>query len=158
MYMRQEKDIISQNIRESAKKLGITKVIDASRLCGFESPTDYRNFCNYWNGDRTPDMPTLKKIANGLKTTWQRLCGEEDGASSTPKDARRVLVLSHDAILEALGKGAIKATKQAIYELTELLFDFCVKTSQEPTKQMAELIINSAKKGMSNGRADGGGN
>lgn len=63
-------DIFGQRLRERAEQLGISNA-EAGRRAGL----DERRYAHYANGRREPDLATLVKIAEALRTTPDWLLG-----------------------------------------------------------------------------------
>lgn len=66
-------NIIGERIKEKIKERAITQK-EVAQMLGVEPNT----FTRWANGNRTPDIETLKKIARILNTTVAHLIGESD--------------------------------------------------------------------------------
>lgn len=78
-------DILAQNLKEIAKRLGISNA-EAARRCDLEE----RRYAHYVAGRREPDLATLVKIAERLGTTPNALLGVEE--AFVDDDAANVLI------------------------------------------------------------------
>ena len=95
-------NIIGERIKEKIKERAITQK-EVAQMLGVEPNT----FTRWANGNRTPDIETLKKIARILSTTVAYLIGESDvKETTTPSYNANVL---HDINSEeALSYGTVK--------------------------------------------------
>lgn len=104
-------DIFAKRLRERAEQLGISNA-EAGRRAGL----DERRYAHYANGRREPDLATLVKIAEALRTTPDWLLGVSSGgdadeqrtslfdrlhnsASSLPDDRVRLLCVLAEAMV-----------------------------------------------------------
>lgn len=70
-------DIFAERLRERAEQLGISNA-EAGRRAGL----DERRYAHYANGRREPDLATLVKIAEALRTSPDWLLGVSSGGDA----------------------------------------------------------------------------
>jgi transcriptional regulator with XRE-family HTH domain len=80
-------EAFGKNLSKRAADLGMSNA-QAARLVGLSE----RRFGNYVEGRREPDLATLVRMAQGLKTTPDELLGVSGGASKAKATKRTALV------------------------------------------------------------------
>jgi transcriptional regulator with XRE-family HTH domain len=80
-------EAFGKNLNKRAADLGMSNA-QAARLVGLSE----RRFANYITGDREPDLATLVRMAQGLKTTPDELLGVSGGATKAKATKRTALV------------------------------------------------------------------
>ncbi len=143
------KNSISIGMQRRVKDLGIAKLTEAARLCGFKTQEEYRNFVNYYHGKRTPDNATLVRIAKGLQTTAGELLGEKGSDFKSPVERDRMLLCFRLITAVVLKKrlGPLFDGNK-LTQLVEDFYDESTRKGVEPNEEMAEEAINWAMKGM----------
>lgn len=97
-------NIVGERIKEKIKERAITQK-EVAQMLGVEPNT----FTRWANGNRTPDIETLKRIAQILDTTVAYLIGESDAnitETTTPSHNTDVLRDIHNE--EALSYSTVK--------------------------------------------------
>lgn len=80
-------EAFGKNLSKRAADLGMSNA-QAARLVGLSE----RRFANYITGDREPDLATLVRMAQGLKTTPDELLGVSVGGAKGKATKRTALV------------------------------------------------------------------
>jgi transcriptional regulator with XRE-family HTH domain len=80
-------EAFGKNLSKRAADLGMSNA-QAARLVGLSE----RRFGNYVEGRREPDLATLVRMAQGLKTTPDELLGVSGGAAKAKATKRTALV------------------------------------------------------------------